>query len=153
MPLAERRVSQVPDRRRVPRGGRRSTDRSGRHPIVLVADSYAGARVPCARYLTRFGFHVLEAADGEQALALINETRPHLIIVELGFPQLPAGRLTRWLSQNWRTRHIPVIVLTGDATPGMEDDPPATAAAMLAKPFQLPTMLDEIRRIIRSHGV
>lgn len=153
MTVPERRDHSRPDRRRFSRGGRRRTDRPGRHPIVLIADSYGGARVPCARYLHRFGFQVQEAADGEQALAAINKTPPHLIIVELGLPQMSAGRLTRWLGQNWRTRHIPVIVLTGDATPELEAEPPATAAGMLVKPFQLPSMLEEIRRVIRVHGI
>lgn len=90
--------------------------------------------------------------DGEQSLKSINDTPPHLILVELGLPLLSAGRLTRWLAQNWRTRHIPVIVLTGDVIDGLEDEPPATAAGMLVKPFQLPNMLDEIRRVIRVHG-
>jgi DNA-binding response OmpR family regulator len=153
MHAVERRNERSPDRRRFPRGGRRETDRPGRHPIVLVADSYAGARVPCARFLNRFGFQVQEAADGEQALASINRTPPHIIIVELGLPLLSAGRLTRWLAQNWRTRHIPVIVLTGDFAPGLEDEPPATAAGMLVKPFQLPDLLEEIRRVIRANRV
>jgi CheY-like chemotaxis protein len=128
------------------------TDRPGRHPIVLIADSYAGARVPCARYLHRFGFNVHEAADGEQALKSINKTPPHLILIELGLPVLSAGRLTRWLAQNYRARHIPVIVLTGDVGADLEDEPPATAAGTLIKPFQLPNMLEEIRRVIRVHG-
>lgn len=151
MPREEQRDEQRSDRRRFPRGGRRAGDRPGRHPNVLVADSYAGARVPCARYLNRFGFHVDEAADGEQVLALVNNAPPHLIIVELGLPQLPAPRLTRWLAQNWRTREIPVIVLAGDAQAGAEE-PPAAAAGILVKPFQLAAMLDEIRRVIRAHA-
>lgn len=146
----DRRDEHHPDRRRFPRGGRRATDRPGRHPIVLVADSYAGARVPCARYLHRFGFQVEEAADGEQALALINSTPPHLIIVELGLPHLSAARLTRWLAQNWRTRHIPVIVLAGDAEPAAQDEPAMSAAGMLVKPFQLAAMIEEIRRVLRA---
>lgn len=109
--------------------------------------------MPCARYLSRFAFHVMEAADGEQALRSINDTPPHVIMVEIGLPILSAGRLTRWLAQNWRTRHIPIIVLTGEVTPGLEDEPPATAAALLVKPFQLPDMLDEVRRVIRAHGI
>jgi two-component system KDP operon response regulator KdpE len=146
----EQRDERRPDRRGFPRGGRRADDRSGRHPNVLVAESYAGARVPCARYLTRFGFQVEEAADGEQALTLINHAPPNLIIVELGLPHLSAGRLTRWLAQNWRTRHIPVIVLAGDAGPSDQADPPPNAAGMLVKPFQLAGMLEEVRRVIRA---
>lgn len=144
----EHRDEQRPDRRHFPRGGRRAGDRPGSHPYVLVADGYPGARVPCARYLRRFGFHVEEAADGEQVLALVDIAPPHVIVVELGLPQLPASRLTRRLAQNWRTRDIPVIVVAGDTEEG--DEPP-TRAGMLVKPFPLATMLEEIRRVIRTH--
>ena len=54
-----------------PRGGRRATDRPGRHPQILIADSYDGARIPFVKYLDRLGFEVLEAGDGHKAMAHI----------------------------------------------------------------------------------
>lgn len=122
-------------------------DRPGRHPTVLIADSYEGARVPYARYLHRFGFQVEEAADGERALAAINAAPPHVILVEDDLPALSAGRLGHWLAQNWRTRHIPLIVLTADALTASAQPPPA---GVLVKPFRLTQMLHEIRRVLRT---
>ena len=80
---------------------------------------------------------------------MIDSGPPDVILVELGLPRMPAGRLTRWLAQDERTRHIPVIVLAGDTDP--EGEPPATAAGLLVKPFRLATMLEEVRRVIRSN--
>src|SRR5579862_1409260 len=100
-----------PDRRRVPRGGRRPYDRPGRYPAVLLADSYEGARRPCARYLHRLNFDVSEADTGEQALARILEAPPRLVLTEWSLPAMPDGRLTQWLAQGFRTRDIPVIVI------------------------------------------
>lgn len=146
----ERRADGRPDRRRVARGGRRGHDRSGRHPIVLVAESYAAARSPYVRYLDRFNFHVEQASDGEQALALINTTPPHVILVERDLPLLSAGRLSQWLAQNWRTRHIPIIVLAGSIPLPPGSEPPTEGmAGVLIKPFQLTQMLEEIRRVLR----
>src|ERR1700730_18001557 len=104
----------VPHRRRVPRGGGRATDRAGKHPPVLVAESYDGVRKSCARYLDRFHLHVAEAEDGEQALTQIAAEPPQVILAELNLPAMPVWRLAQWLSQSWRTRQIPVIVLAGD---------------------------------------
>ena len=81
----------VLDRRRVPRGGRRATDRSGKYPTVLVAESYDGVRKSCARYLDRFNFQVAEAADGEQALTQIAAEPPQVILAESNLPAMPAG--------------------------------------------------------------
>jgi DNA-binding response OmpR family regulator len=142
----------LPDRRRVPRGGRRPTDRPGKYPSVLVAESYGGVRVSCARYLDRFNFQVAEAADGEEALKQIAAEPPQVILAELNLPAMSAARLAQWLSQNWRTRQIPVIVLTGDMDPSEApvDDFRNVLAGMLMKPFTLRAMLDEIRRVMRN---
>src|SRR5437764_2099494 len=102
------------DRRRVPRGGRRIIDRAGKHPPVLVAESYEGVRKSCVRYLERFNFQVVEAADGEQALTQIAAEPPQVILAELNLPAMPAWRLSQWLLQSWRTRQIPLIVLASD---------------------------------------
>lgn len=145
MPEMERRAQS--DRRRVPRGGRRTYDRAGSYPPVLVADAYEGARRPAARYLERFNFSVTEASDGEQALQRIVSTPPHVIITDWSLPAMPARRLCQWLDQSWRTRQIPVIVMISNYEPG-EGVPPV--AGILIKPFSLGSMLDEIRRVLRS---
>jgi len=145
MPETERRAQT--DRRRVPRGGRRSHDRSGSYPPILVADGYDGARRPAARYLERYHFDVAEAVDGEQALQRIVAAPPHVILTERSLPSMPAERLRQWLDQSWRTRNIPVIVMASDYDP---DEKLPAIAGMLVKPFSLAVMLDEIRRVLRE---
>jgi len=131
----------------VPRGGRREYDRPGRYPPLLVADSYDGARRPCVRYLTRFNFEVAEAANGEDALKHIVSITPRLIVAEWALPSMPADRLCQWLAQGWRTREIPVIVVTVDFDARRQMP---SVAAILIKPFSLETMLSEVRRVLRE---
>ena len=133
------------DRRRVPRGGRRAFDRPGRYPPVLVAESYDGVRQACARYLHQYHFDVTEAADGEEALARIVASPPQLILTEWNLPSMPAGRLAQWVAQR-RPAVIPVIVLAN----AVEDDRVPRVAGVLRKPFSLPQMLDEVRRVLRG---
>jgi CheY-like chemotaxis protein len=135
-----------PDRRRVPRGGRRPYDRIGAHPPILVADAYEGARLPAVRYLARFNFEVAEAATGEEALQRIVAATPQVILADWSLPTMPARHLCQWLEQSWRTRHIPVILMIGD----YDGQPIPPVAGMLIKPFSLATMLEEIRRVIRA---
>jgi DNA-binding response OmpR family regulator len=149
MSLADPR-RRIPDRRRVARGGRRPVDRAGKYPPVLVAESYEGVRESCSRYLDRFHFQVVQAADGEEALTQIAAAPPQLIIAELNLPAMPARRLTQWLSQSWRTRQIPVIVLADDGEPSRAEEFPDQVAGTLLKPFSLKTMLEEIRRVLRG---
>jgi two-component system phosphate regulon response regulator PhoB len=151
MSVANHRI--IPDRRFVPRGGRRTGDRAGKYPPVLIAESYDGVRSSCARYLDRFNFQVMEARDGESAIARIAADPPRLILAELNLPAMPAWRLAQWLAQSWRTRQIPVIVLAGD--PGgfggsQGPDVRTVGSGVLLKPFTLRAMLEEIRRVIRT---
>ena len=149
MSSPNRRAARLVDRRKMPRGGRRQTDRSGRHPNVLVADSYEGARVPCVRYLQHLGFHVDQAADGEQAMALIRDTPPHLIVAEQRLPKMPAWRLKQRLAQHERTQHIPIIVTVSDFNLAGADRESQGMASVLVKPFQLAAMISEVRRVLR----
>src|SRR5262245_59898074 len=113
MTTSERRSTRA-DRRQVARGGRRTDDQPGRYPHLLVADSYENARTPCVRYLDRFGFHVDEATDGNEALAMIEAKPPHVILVDAGLPHLSAARLVRRLREQPHTRSVRVIVMTSD---------------------------------------
>jgi len=152
MTAENRRAAPLVDRRSVARGGRRKTDRTGRYPNVLVADSYEGARVPCVRYLQHLGFRVDQAADGEQALALIGATPPHLIVAEQRLPKLPAWRLKQRLAQHQRTQHIPIIVTVSDFNLSGADRESQGMASVLVKPFALAAMISEVRRVLRARA-
>jgi len=144
----DNRRSSVPDRRRVPRGGRRTADRPGQYPIVLVAESCADVRRPLVRYLAAFHFRVVEASDGNEMLKTITGVRPHVVLTESTLPHMPAWRLSQWLSNNVHTRQVPLIVFADEADePGNGGPPPA---CVLVKPFSLIHMLDELRRVIRE---
>jgi twitching motility two-component system response regulator PilH len=143
----ERRTDDHNDRRRVPRGGRRTTDRPGRYPAILVAESYDGVRLACARYLQQFNFDVTEASNGEQALVKIVATSPHLILTEWNLPAMPAGKLAQWVAQRRTESRIPVIVLA-NVVEG--DGVLPRVAGVLRKPFLLSEMIDEVRRVLRG---
>ena len=134
------------DRRSAPRGGRRTDDRPGRFPVVLVADGYEGARRPTVRYLERFGFLVKEAATGQEASAILNLVTPRIVLADVMLRDRSV--LTERLSRGGpRTSNIPTIALT------TWEVAPATgsSARVFVKPFRLRTLLEEIRQVLRSH--
>jgi DNA-binding response OmpR family regulator len=142
---SNRRAHASADRRRIPRGGRRDYDRAGRHPTVLVADSYEDARSPIARYLDRFGFDVLEASSAGEAADLLARRRPQAMLS--GLQGAEADQLYELLAA--RPPHVPPIVIlmlsSGD------DARPPQATGTLAKPFSLRPMLEKLRRELRAH--
>lgn len=138
--MSERRFMRSPDRRRVPRGGRRGIDLAGKHPRILFADSDDSARRPCVRYLNLLGFQVDEAKTGDEAVFALHAYRPRIAITEVTLRGI--SRLTTTAVEDF---HIPLIVTTTDAASPV----PRKAAAVLVKPFRLSSMLDEVRRVLR----
>jgi len=148
MTMADRRHAS-PDRRQFARGGRRATDRAGRYPHVLVADSYDGARVTCAKYLDRMGFGVLEVGNGLSALEHIDALAAHVIVIQSGLPDAPVAQIVHRLRGSGQA--VPLIVMTSDLDVVDESFMAGLPlVAILEKPFSLTTMLREIRRLLRA---
>jgi DNA-binding response OmpR family regulator len=147
MDTEERRRQPGPDRRRVPRGGRRATDQPGRHPRVIVADSYDGARRPCIRYLDHFNFDVAAAADGKALLDQVVARSPAVILLDSQLERSSRGLL----NETSGLEKIPVILFVGGVAEASEPDQTAVrAAASLVKPFPLAAMLETIRSVLRA---
>ena len=124
----------------MPRGGRRPNDQPGSYPPVLVADTDDGVRRVVGRYLNLFGFHVMEVAKVDEALTAVDDVlQPHVIVTEL--TSVARIRLAS-------SSPAPIIVTVTDEVMPQ----PPHAAAMLVKPFPLPTLLDEVRRALRANA-
>ena len=67
------------------------------------------------RRLTRKGFEVIVANDGEQGVAMATAEMPALILMDLSLPVLDGWEATRRLKASPETRDIPVIALTAHA--------------------------------------
>ena len=141
---SDRRAFWLHDRRSVTRGGRRPWDRAGRHPIVLIADSYAPARTPCAIYLDRHGFLAIEAGSTDEALTKLQGVSPHAIVS--GLDDDDARRFYEQLSSDKAWSRIPIVVMAADWDVPM----PQACATILAKPFRLHTLLQQLREVFRA---
>ncbi len=144
----ERRRPDAADRRRWPRGGRRAGDRPGRHPRVLVAESYRPALEPCLRYLELFNFDV-RPADDAATLGREISTGP-LAIALVGTSLCNAVQDER-VRRTWQAGEIPLVLMAdtvADAEAFLEGD--VRPAAVLVRPFTLAAMLEAIRSVLRS---
>jgi len=68
--------------------------------------------------LTRAGYTVLVAVDGEQGVAMAAAELPDLILMDLSLPVLDGWEATRRLKAAQETRHIPLIALSAHAMAG-----------------------------------
>jgi CheY-like chemotaxis protein len=80
--------------------------------ILLVEDSKF-LRIATERALTRAGYIVTSAVDGEQAIQMAQERLPDLILLDLLLPKTSGHDVLRALKKEILTAHIPVVVLTG----------------------------------------
>jgi CheY-like chemotaxis protein len=99
--------------------------------------------------LTRAGFTVAVAPDGEQGLAMANAETPDLIVMDLSLPGLDGWEATRRLKAAPDTRAIPVIALSAHA---MEGERAKALAAGCddydTKPVDFPRLLEKIRALL-----
>lgn len=99
--------------------------------------------------LTRAGFTVLIATDGEQGVAMADTERPQLILMDLSLPVLDGWEAVRRIKAAPQSRHIPVIALTAHAMPG--DREKAMAAGcddFETKPVDLNRLVEKMRALV-----
>ena len=114
--------------------------------ILIVEDNEMNRDMICRR-VTKRGFDVFTALDGQQGVALAESELPDLILMDLSLPVMDGWEATRRIKANPVTRSIPVIALTANA---MSSDRESALAAGCddydTKPVQLDRLLEKIHR-------
>jgi len=119
------------------------------NPLVLVVEDYQDAREMYAAYLQFSGYRVAEAADGLEALEKTRELMPDIILMDLALPKMDGWEATRRLKADDRTRHIPIVALTGHALAGhAEGARVAGCDAFVTKPCLPDALVAEIQRVL-----
>ena len=80
--------------------------------ILLVEDSKF-LRLATERALTRAGYEMSSATDGEEALYMAREQLPDLILLDILLPKMSGPDVLKALKEDASTRAIPVVVITG----------------------------------------
>jgi len=120
--------------------------------ILLVEDNELN-RDMLSRRLSRRGHQVVEATDGEAALALAASERPDLILMDMSLPVLDGWEATRRLKAAPATRPIPVIALTAHAmVTDRERSLEAGCDDFDTKPVEIERLLDKIARLLPTGG-
>ena len=118
-------------------------------PDILVVDDYADALDVWAIMLGTAGFDVRTASTGQQALDAVKARVPDLIVMDLLLPGLSGFEVAKELRRHDRTRHVPLIAVTGcsnDSELSLARQSGFTS--ILRKPCEPPELVDEIRRLL-----
>ena len=83
---------------------------------ILIADDEKHLRGALELLFTREKFEVLVASDGVEALEMARSSLPDVVILDVMMPGLDGYEVCRRLRAHWRTRHIPIVLLTAKDT-------------------------------------
>ena len=120
-------------------------------PLVLVVEDYQDAREMYAAYLQFSGYRVAEATNGIEALEQANELMPDIILMDLALPKMDGWEATRRLKMSDKTRHIPIVALTGHALAGhAEGARQAGCDSFVTKPCLPDALVAEIKRMLSA---
>lgn len=116
------------------------------NPLVLVVDDFEDNRALYAEYLAYAGYRVEEASNGREAVERTLDLMPDIVVMDLALPVMDGWEATRRLKTDERTKHIPVIALTGHTlAPHFRDAREAGCDAFLAKPCLPEILAMEVR--------
>ncbi len=119
-------------------------------PNILIVDDERDLVQVVEFNLRQAGFETASAFDGEQALALVKQRVPDLIVLDLMLPDIPGTEICRNLKSNPRTKNVPVIMLTArgdevDRVVGFE----LGADDFVTKPFSVRELVLRVKAILR----
>lgn len=119
-------------------------------PHVLVVEDEPAQREVLAYNLEAEGFGVAKAETGDDALMLVDETQPDVIILDWMLPGISGIEICRRLKSNSETRKIPVIMLTArseeaDRVRGLETG----ADDYVIKPYSVIELMARVRTQLR----
>jgi DNA-binding response OmpR family regulator len=115
---------------------------------VLVVDDEPMVRDVLSRYLTRDGFEVETAADGEAALAAFEAERPDLILLDLMLPRVDGFEVFRRLREGGAASPVIMLTARGEVTDrivGLE----IGADDYVSKPFSPKEVVARVRAVLR----
>jgi len=121
----------------------------GQGELILLVDDEASLRSTTAEVLTCMGFDVLEAADGEQALALFEQSRDkiRLVITDMVMPKLSGNELA--LAIRGLDPSMPVIFVTGyDKSQQAGADSNLSNSRIIRKPYDIDAMIRSIQDML-----
>jgi nitrogen-specific signal transduction histidine kinase len=115
---------------------------AARSARILVVDDDAEVRHVTASFLSSFGYHESEAADGSTALSLMEQNSFDLVVADLAMPGMTGVELAQSIRARWA--EIPVLIVTGHA----EAIPIPPDLPVLRKPFESADLAAEVSRLL-----
>ena len=124
---------------------------NGRRAVakVLIVEDNEMNRDMLSRRLTRKGYEVVMAIDGEEGVAVAVSALPDIILMDISLPRIDGWEATRRIKATEALREVPVIALTAHAMASDRDRALAAGCDDYdTKPVELPRLLEKIEVLL-----
>jgi len=123
-------------------------------PLALVVDDSITVRRVTERFLQRNGVRVVTAKDGLDAIAVIADHKPDIILLDIEMPRMDGYEFASHVRNDARVSDVPIIMVTSR----VGDKHRARAIELgvndyLGKPYQDAVLLDAMRRLLEEKGI
>jgi len=117
--------------------------------ILIVEDNELNMKL-FNDLLEAHGYATLKTRDGIEALKIAREHRPDLIIMDIQLPEVSGLDVTKWLKEDERLKHIPVIAVTAFAMKGDEEKiREGGCQDYIAKPISVAKFIETVEKHLR----
>jgi two-component system, cell cycle response regulator DivK len=118
-------------------------------PLVLIADDHEDTCAMYALALSASGFQVVAVTDGAEAFHRALEIAPDIVVTDLAMPNGDGWQLRQELKQDARTRHLPVIAISGYVERSLRERAERDGfAAFFAKPCLPDELAAGLRQVL-----
>lgn len=126
------------------------SDNNANAPILLVDDDVV-VRSLIRATLEVDGYEIIEAADGEEGLALFEARRPQLLVADVVMPRMDGFALCRELRGRKESAYLPILMATGlDDVPSITKAYDAGATDFISKPLNWVVLGHRVRYMLRA---
>ncbi len=144
-----RNAAVIKDVKQVNDGSRKVAKKSEHQPTILVVDDSVTVRKVTSRFLERQGLTAVVAKDGIDAIEILQELTPDLILLDIEMPRMDGFEVATQIRHNRRLEHIPIIMITSRT--GEKHRERAFELGVndyMGKPFQENQLLDNIQSLL-----
>src|SRR5215470_3095839 len=120
---------------------------------ILIVEDQEDNRTILRDVLSRVGYELIEALNGEDGVKLAQSERPDLILMDIQLPQMDGYEATQQIKSVAELKTIPIIAVTSYALSG--DEAKARAAGCdgyIAKPFSPRKLLAKVRKYLSDEA-
>jgi light-regulated signal transduction histidine kinase (bacteriophytochrome)/CheY-like chemotaxis protein len=121
-------------------------------PLVLVIDDDKLTRLELRLAMTQAGYRVAEATDGKAGLAVFEQTRPAIVLLDALMPVMDGFDCCRQLREMPKAEDIPILMITSlENQESVDYAFEVGATDYITKPIHWAVLRQRVRRLIRAH--